>query len=213
MSWLTLLPRASSSKNIELLALRHEVAVLRRTNPRPRLDWADHALFAALIPTPTCASARAPTGHSGHNPAMAPPFGHQEVDLPEPLRSTTRRPDYHRADRADGPREPDPGLPAHPRRTTQARLPRRSIHDPPDPQAKVDTAGAAARDRHVMATVPASASLQPAGCGLLPRRRRHHPQTDLRVLRRRSPRPPRAHPRSNQPPDPGPGPPSKPATC
>jgi putative transposase len=49
LSWLTLLPRASSSKDVELLVLRHEVAVLRRTNPRPRLDWADRALFAALI--------------------------------------------------------------------------------------------------------------------------------------------------------------------
>ena len=49
LSWLTLLPRASSSKDIELLVLRHEVAVLRRTDPRPRLDWADRALFAALI--------------------------------------------------------------------------------------------------------------------------------------------------------------------
>ena len=49
LSWLMLLGRASSSKDIELLVLRHEVAVLRRTNPRPRLDWADRALFAALI--------------------------------------------------------------------------------------------------------------------------------------------------------------------
>ena len=49
LSWLTLLGRASSSKDIELLILRHEVAVLRRTNRRPRLDWADRALFAALI--------------------------------------------------------------------------------------------------------------------------------------------------------------------
>ena len=46
---LTLLSRAPASKNIELLVLRHEVAVLRRTNPKPRLDWADRALFAALI--------------------------------------------------------------------------------------------------------------------------------------------------------------------
>ena len=49
LSWLMLLGRATSSKNIELLVLRHEVTVLRRTNPRPRLDWADRALFAALI--------------------------------------------------------------------------------------------------------------------------------------------------------------------
>ena len=47
--WLVLLGRSSASKDAELLVLRHEVAVLRRANPRPRLDWADRAILATLI--------------------------------------------------------------------------------------------------------------------------------------------------------------------
>src|SRR5438874_5659196 len=47
--WLVLLSRSSASKNAELLVLRHEVAVLRRADPRLRLDWAGRAVMAALI--------------------------------------------------------------------------------------------------------------------------------------------------------------------
>jgi hypothetical protein len=49
LNLLLLLGRSSASKDVELVVLRHEVAVLRRANPKLRMDWADRVVFAALV--------------------------------------------------------------------------------------------------------------------------------------------------------------------
>ncbi len=46
--WL-LLGRSEASKDAEIMALRHEVTVLRRQLARPKPDWADRAILATLV--------------------------------------------------------------------------------------------------------------------------------------------------------------------
>ena len=46
--WLAPLARSHTSKDVEILVLRHEVAVLRRQVARPKPHWADRAVMAAL---------------------------------------------------------------------------------------------------------------------------------------------------------------------
>ena len=48
LSWLALLARSSASKDAGILVLRLAVAVLRRANPKPQLEWADRAVIGAL---------------------------------------------------------------------------------------------------------------------------------------------------------------------
>src|ERR1035437_8673759 len=48
--WLRLARREETWKTAEILILRHQLAVLQRQQPRrPKLNWADRALLAALL--------------------------------------------------------------------------------------------------------------------------------------------------------------------
>ena len=47
-AWLALLARSDASKDLEILVLRHEIAVLRRQVASPKPDWADRGVLAAL---------------------------------------------------------------------------------------------------------------------------------------------------------------------
>jgi putative transposase len=47
--WLRLSRREKTWKTAEILILRHQLAILQRQPCRPKLNWADRALFAALL--------------------------------------------------------------------------------------------------------------------------------------------------------------------
>ena len=48
LGWVVLRIRSDTTKDIEILVLRHQLAVLQRRTPRPRMSWADRAMIAVL---------------------------------------------------------------------------------------------------------------------------------------------------------------------
>ena len=68
LNWPALLARSDATKDVEILVLRHEVAVLRRQQPTPTLTWIDVPLSALsrLLPRSSAGS-----GSSRRGPCCA----------------------------------------------------------------------------------------------------------------------------------------------
>jgi hypothetical protein len=162
---LALLARGDAAKDLELLVLRHQLSILRRQAPRPRLEPADRALLAAIsrvLPRSrwSCLLVKPETLLRWHRRLVAGAWTY---------------PRGPGADRASGQGEPTLGRPAHPRRAASAGHAGLGHRDPhhaaPPPDRSSTTA-----DSHVVAGLPAPASRRdgrlrpaspstPSGCG------------------------------------------------
>ena len=212
LSWLALLARSDAAKDVEILVLRHEVAVLRRHNPRPRLSWVDRALLSALsrlLPVDLrrlrLVSPRTLLRWHAQLVARRWTYPRRQPGRPPvapPIRALVLR---------MARENPTLGLPPHPGRAGRPRPPGRRLHRLDDPQG--------CRPRSRPATLRPDLATVPHRAGPRDPRRR------LRPRRHRLPAPP-LHPRRDRarhaaactspgspPIPPAPGSPSRPATC
>ena len=200
LSRLALLARSDAAKDAEILTLRHEFAVLRRTNAQPALTWRDRAVHSAL------------------SRLLPAPLRQLRLVSPRTLlrwhaKLVARRWTYPR--RRPG-RPPIPPIRAlvlrmareNPRwgyRRIQGELIGLAIPSPPRPSGPSEERGTRSGSpplRTDLATVPVRAGARDPRPGLRPRRH-GLPTPPLHPRRDRARPPPRAHRRDHRPPDGG----------
>jgi hypothetical protein len=132
LGWVVILARSDVSKDVELLVLRHEVAVLRRQVSGPKPDWAYRAVIAAMTRLlPRCLRL-----HRIVTPGtlLAWPAADQEdMDLPQHGGTPAGPRGDPRTGPTAGQTEPKAGAPAYPGRTPRPGPSHRRRDDPPDP--------------------------------------------------------------------------------
>jgi hypothetical protein len=129
---LALLGRGDASKDLEILVLRHQLSVLRRQVPRPRLEPADRALLAAVscvLPRVSwsCFFVKPDTLLRWHRRLVAGAWTYPSWSGTTAIGSAGPA-----ADRPSGQGEPTLGLPAHPRGAPPAWCAGLGHHDPYD---------------------------------------------------------------------------------
>ena len=197
-AWLRLSRREETWKTAEILILRHQLAVLQRRQPRrPKLNWADRALLAALL-------AVIPTARRHGLRLLVTPDTivrwHRDIvrrrwaarSMRKTGRPATRR-NIKALVPPAGPGEPRMGLPQDPRGTGRPGSQGRGVDLMGDPQDQRHRPRAAT-DRANLAAVPALPGRGDPGMRLLHRRpARRHP--GLRPDRDRARDPAHPHPR------------------
>ena len=156
LGWIALHTRSDTTKDIEILVLRHQLAVLQRRTPRPPMSWTDRALIAALtrlLPRPRRLGllVTPATILRWHRQLIARRWTTQPVRpgrpaIPAGLRALILR----------LATENPTGIPTRPRRTRRPRLPDRRLHRLENPEHRRNRPCAAA-GRTDLGAVPPSA--------------------------------------------------------
>jgi hypothetical protein len=155
LNLLLLFGRSSRSKDVEILILRHEVAVLRRANPRPRMDWADRAILAALVRRLPQMLRRHRVVRPGtilrwrhHLVARKWTYPHRLGRPPASASAVTELIKRMARENPSWGKE-------NPGRVAQTWPPRGSVQHPPRPAPAADTSGSGPGHRYDLAAVPA----------------------------------------------------------